>query len=63
MRKDIKKSDLKLQKRMNRKVGDKEYLKWYVDIPSDLIQEAGWKEKSDLEAVVKDGKIIIKTKK
>lgn len=54
---------MKLQKRMNRKVGDKEYLKWYVDIPSEIIKEAGWKEKADLEAMVKDGKIIIKTKK
>ena len=54
---------MKLQKRMNRKVGDKEYLKWYVDIPAELIQETGWKEKSDLEAIVKDGKLIIKTKK
>ena len=54
---------MKLQKRSNRKVGDKEYVKWYVDIPSDLIDEAGWKEKLDLEAVVKDGKIILKSKK
>lgn len=54
---------MKLQTRTNRKVGDKEYKKWYVDIPSNLIDEAGWKEKSELEAIVKDGKIILKSKK
>ena len=54
---------MKLQTRTNRRVGDKEYRKWYVDIPPETIQEAGWKEGSELEVVVKDGKIILKTKK
>lgn len=54
---------MKLQQRLNRKVGDKEYVKWYVDIPADVITQAGWKEGSDLEVVVKDGKIMLKPKK
>lgn len=53
---------MKLQQRLNRKVGDKEYVKWYVDIPSDVIKEAGWKEGSDLEVVVKDGKVVLRPK-
>jgi AbrB family looped-hinge helix DNA binding protein len=54
---------MKLQQRLNRKVGDKEYVKWYVDIPADVIKEAGWKEGSDLEVVVKDGKVVLRPKK
>jgi len=54
---------MKLQQRSNRKVGDKEYVKWYIDIPSNVITEAGWKEGSDLEVVVKDGKVVLRPKK
>ena len=54
---------MKLQKRINRQVGDKKYVKWYVDIPSDVIEKAGWEEKADLEVIVKNGKIEIKSKK
>ena len=54
---------MKLQQRLNRRVGDKEYVKWYVDIPSDVIEQAGWKEGSDLEVVVKDGKVMLRPKK
>ena len=54
---------MKLQKRINRRVGDKEYLKWYVDIPSSMIEKAGWKEGADLEVMVKDNKLVLKTKK
>lgn len=54
---------MKLQQRLNRKVGDKEYVKWYIDIPSDVINEAGWKEGSELDVVVKDGKVMLKPKK
>ena len=54
---------MKLQQRSNRKVGDKEYMKWYVDIPSNVIKEAGWKEGSELDVDVKDGKLVLKPKK
>jgi len=54
---------MKLQQRTNRRVGDKEYLKWYVDIPSEIINEVGWKEKIELEADVKGHKIVLKPKK
>lgn len=40
-------------------MGDKEYLKWYVGIPSEKIKEAGWKEGSELEVKVKNGKIVL----
>jgi hypothetical protein len=54
---------MKLQKRLNRKVGDKEYLKWYVDIPSSMIDEADWKEGTNLEVKVKNNKIILEPSK
>lgn len=54
---------MKLQQRSNRKVGDKEYKKWYVDIPADAIEKAGWKESAELDFDIKDNKITLKPKK
>ena len=54
---------MKVQKRLNRKVGDKEYAKWEVDIPPAIIKETGWKDGTELEVEVKDQKIILKPKK
>ncbi len=52
---------MKLQRRVNRRVQDKEYLKWYVDISPDIIKQTGWKEGISLKAVVKNGKIVLET--
>lgn len=54
---------MKLQKRTNRKVGDKEYKKWYVDIPAEAIEKAGWKESAELDFDIKNQQIILKPKK
>jgi hypothetical protein len=43
-------SYLKLQKRFNRKVGNKEYSKWIVILPDALVTELDWKEGMQLEA-------------
>jgi hypothetical protein len=40
---------LKLQKRFNRRVGDKEYFKWIVVLPDALVSELDWKEGIKLE--------------
>ena len=53
---------MKLQKRFNRRVGDKEYDKWIVTIPPEDINRLGWKDGADLEVVVKDGKLVLKPK-
>jgi AbrB family looped-hinge helix DNA binding protein len=53
---------VKLQKQLSRKVYDKEYPKYVVTIPPKQIQKVGWKEGTELEAVVKDGKIILRPK-
>ncbi len=54
---------MKLQTRSNRKVGDKEYVKWYVDIPTEKIKETGWKAGEELEVDIKGDKLTIKRKK
>lgn len=54
---------MKLQTRPNRRVGNKEYKKWYVDIPADIVKETGWKEGLELEAQSRDGKLTLKPKK
>lgn len=54
---------MKLRKRLNRKVGEIEYSKWEINIPSEKISEAGWKEGTDLDVVVKNGKMELRPKK
>jgi len=43
---------MQLQKRFNRKVGDKEYSKWQVVIPPETIEKLGWKEGEELSDFV-----------
>jgi formylmethanofuran dehydrogenase subunit D len=53
---------MKLQKQLSRKSGSIEYPKWVVVIPPEKVKEVGWKEGEELEANIKDGKIILKPK-
>jgi bifunctional DNA-binding transcriptional regulator/antitoxin component of YhaV-PrlF toxin-antitoxin module len=53
---------VKLQKQLSRKVEGKAYPKFVVTIPPRKIEEAGWKEGTELEAVVKDDRIILRPK-
>jgi len=54
---------MKLLKRVNRRVGDKEYLKYYVDIPPEKIKEIGWKEGQELDFQLKGNTLTLKPKK
>jgi bifunctional DNA-binding transcriptional regulator/antitoxin component of YhaV-PrlF toxin-antitoxin module len=54
---------MRLQKRFNRKVGDKEYSKWIVVLPSDKIEKAGWQEGQELDIDVRDDKLVLRPKK
>jgi bifunctional DNA-binding transcriptional regulator/antitoxin component of YhaV-PrlF toxin-antitoxin module len=54
---------MKLQKQLSRKVGKIVYPKWLVVIPPEKVKEAGWKEGTELEAEIKENKIILKPKK
>ena len=52
---------MKLQKRTNRKVGDKEYVKWYVNIPMDELQKLNWKEGQELSVSASNKKLVIRS--
>jgi hypothetical protein len=53
---------LKLQKRFNRRVVDKEYSKWIVILPDALVAELNWKEGIKLESNInlKNRSLILK---
>lgn len=53
---------MRLQKQLSRRVDNIEYPKYVVTIPPKQIQEAGWKEGTELIATVEDGKIILRPK-
>lgn len=53
---------MKLQKQLSRKYDGKDYPKYVVTIPPKNIEQAGWKEGTELEAIVEDGKIILRPK-
>lgn len=53
---------MRLQKQLSRKVGNEEYPKWVVVIPPEKIKEIGWKEGTDLEVIIKDNKLILRSK-
>ena len=50
----------KLQKQLSRKVGNKEYSKYVIVMPSEEIKKAGFREGQELKIETKEGKIIIK---
>lgn len=48
---------MKLQKQSTRKIGDKEYAKWVIVIPSDIIGKLQWTEGDHLVPSV-DGRVL-----
>tara|TARA_Y100000310_G_C20112599_1_gene547815 strand:+ start:274 stop:435 length:162 start_codon:yes stop_codon:yes gene_type:complete len=50
---------MKLIKQKGRDYGDKSYFKYILVVPNKLIAKLGWKGGEDLEAEVKDKKLII----
>jgi len=52
--------NMKLQKQFSRKVGNKEYNKWVVVIPSKQINALGWNGGEYLESEVNNQKLIIR---
>lgn len=55
--------NVKLQKRFNRRVGDKEYSKWVVVLPDNEVSRLGWKEGVELEASrTKNGTLELKSR-
>ena len=50
---------MRLMKVFSRKVGDKKYHKFIVNIPEKIVKEARLKSGDELEVEVKNNKIII----
>jgi len=53
---------VKVQRHINRKVGDKKYYKNSVDLSPHIIHEAGWRKGDKINATVKGHNIILKRK-
>ena len=53
---------MKLQSQVSRKYGDTEYDKFWVVIPNKILEELKWKSGQELDAEVKDNKLIVKKK-
>lgn len=49
----------KLQRKLNRKVGDEEYYKWYIPISPNAIEQLKWKKGDSLHAKVSDKRLMI----
>lgn len=54
--------ELKLQKHRTRKVGDKDYFKWELVIPNDVVKVLGWDDNIELESRARNGKLVIDIK-
>ncbi len=53
---------MKLQKQLSRKIGNIEYAKFVTVIPPEKIKELGWGDGEELEAEIRNGKLVIKKK-
>jgi len=49
----------KLQKQLSRRVGDKRYTKWVITIPREQVKRLGWASGDEIEAIVKDDKLVL----
>ncbi len=50
---------MKFQSQVSRKVGDKEYKKFWIVIPQKLLKKLGWKTGQELKGEVKGGKLVV----
>jgi hypothetical protein len=53
---------MKLQKQFVSKVGDKQYYKYVLIIPSEIIASSGFQSGDELEAEAKKGEIKLRKK-
>lgn len=53
---------MKIQKRFIRKYKDKEYYKYVLNIPSDVLKESGIEYGEDVDIESRDGEIVLKKK-
>jgi antitoxin component of MazEF toxin-antitoxin module len=55
--------NMRLQKQLSRKVGNKEYAKYVIVVPPKTIEALEWKDGENLEAEAKENKLIIRRKR
>ncbi|MFZ5955317.1 MAG: AbrB/MazE/SpoVT family DNA-binding domain-containing protein [Nanoarchaeota archaeon] len=53
---------MKLQKRFIRKVNNKDYYKYILNVPPMIIKESGIKEGEEIDIKVENGKIVLRKK-
>jgi len=51
---------MKLQSQVSRRVGKKEYRKFWVVIPNEIIEKLGWVEGQEVSAEVKGHTLLLK---
>src|SRR2546427_9713892 len=54
---------MRLQKQVSRVVGDSEYVKWVVVVPTSEIEKLRWMEGQELESTVERNTLVIKPQK
>lgn len=54
---------MRLQKHFARKVKGKEYSKWVIVIPPNVVEDLSWKEGEELEAKIFHGGLILLPKR
>lgn len=53
---------MKLQKQLSRRVGNIDYPKYLIVIPTKVIKDMGWKQGLDLDFEIKDKRLVLKPK-
>ncbi len=51
---------MKLQKQLSRRYGGKDYAKWLVVIPPNVVDKLGWTEGEDLEPRIEGRELMLK---
>ena len=51
---------MKLQKQVSRRLKNKEYAKYVVVVPPQMVKELGWHEGEELKGEIKDHSLIVK---
>lgn len=53
---------MRIQKQLSKKRDKKEYYRYVINLPSELLQESGFHEGDELEAEAKKGEIKLRRK-
>lgn len=51
---------MKLRDKLNRRVGGREYRKWYLSLPNAYVERLGWTYGQDLKVEIDGSNLLIK---